>query len=125
MQIDRLVLCPTILKELLIKIFILDAVTDVIKCCGPVQLAEMFSGGASGRAVSKAWRKHGLRGSDYDLTDNQDHDFTHALGFCLALLTVLILQCPILCGQAWSAQAFVGSTDPLRSVVPTTTTREQ
>ena len=65
--------------------------SDVFNCCGPGKLVDMFSGGCSGRAVSKEFRKQALSGHDYDLTEAQDHDFTLALGFCLVLPSVFNL----------------------------------
>ena len=77
----------------------------------------MFSGGANGRAVSKSWRKNGLRGSDYDLTDNQDHDVTQALGFGLVLLPVLGLAMsdPLWSGMVCTSVCWVSRSTSQRA----------
>ena len=82
---------PSIIREILWKIKVLDAKTIMFEHVKGA-FVEMFSGGVNGRAVSKGFRRHGIAGSDFDLSMTPDHNFCKPYGFCLALVAVFFLN---------------------------------
>ena len=93
----KLAFCPDILKDILIKILLIDSLCGCFRSCGRFfsrgknRFVEMSSGGPKGRGVSNGFRKRGWEGDDFDKDITEDHDFTSALGFCATLLSVFRL----------------------------------
>ena len=93
----KLASCPTMLRDLLINILLIDSLCGLFQSYGKAigwgkgNFVEMFSGGPNGRAVSNGFRNKGWEGEDFDKSATEDHDFTSSFGFCATLLAIFRL----------------------------------
>ena len=93
----KLASCPTMLRDLLIKISLIDSLCGICKSYGKAigwgkgNSVEIFSAGPNGRAVSNGFRSNGWEGEDFVKSATEDHDFTSSFGFCATLLVIFRL----------------------------------
>ena len=89
--------CPTMLRDLLINILLMNSLCGIFKSYGKTigrgksNFVEMFSGRPNSRAVSNGFRNNGLESKDFDKSATEDHDFTSSFGFCATVLAIFTL----------------------------------